>query len=131
MWLMGTPTIMFGDIEDANFEEHLKEGPYVVFDDSARDEYKNDSRVYFIKGHPVLQTALPELMKGLGVEFAGTSMMKWQEFERWGMHNLEYGTSKRRVMTVAKPLVVAGLAVAGIYALTSLVKKIINKSAQS
>ncbi|HEV8157775.1 MAG TPA: DUF362 domain-containing protein, partial [Pyrinomonadaceae bacterium] len=131
MWLKGTPTIMIGDIEDANFEEHLKEGPYVVFDDSARDEYKNDSRVYFIKGHPVLQTALPELMKGLGVEFAGTSMMKWQEFERWGMHNLEYGTSKRRVMTVAKPLVVAGLAVAGIYALTSLVKKIINKSAQS
>ncbi len=114
-----------------NFEEHLKEGPYVVFDDSARDEYKNDSRVYFIKGHPVLQTALPELMKGLGVEFAGTSMMKWQEFERWGMHNLEYGTPTRKALTVAKPLVATGFAVAGIFALMSLVKKIAKKSGQS
>ncbi len=131
IWLRGTPTIMIGDIEDANFETHLKEGPYVVFDDSARDEYKNDSRVYFIKGHPVLQTALPELMKGLGVNFAGNSMMKFEEFERWGMHNLEYGTPVRKALTVAKPLVAAGFAVAGIIALTSLVKKIAKKSGRN
>ncbi len=122
---------MIGDIEDANFETHLKEGPYVVFDDSARDEYKNDSRVYFIKGHPVLQTALPELMKGLGVNFAGNSMMKFEEFERWGMHNLEYGTPVRKALTVAKPLVAAGFAVAGIAALISLVKKTAKKSGRN
>ncbi len=127
IWLKGTPTIMIGDIEDPHFEEHLKEGPYIVFDDTAGARYKNDKRVYFIKGKPVLQTALPELMKGLGVEFAGTSMMKWQEFERWGMHNLEYGTPARKALTIAKPLA-AVFAVAGIAALTILVKKIAKKS---
>jgi len=131
MWLKGTPTIMIGDTEDPNFEEHLKEGPYIVFDDSARDEYKNDKRVYFIKGHPVLQNALPELMKGLGVNFAGTAMMKWQEFERWGMHNTEFGTPARKALTVAKPLVAAGVAVAGIVALGKLIKKITKNSTKS
>jgi uncharacterized protein (DUF362 family) len=123
MWLKGTPTIMIGDIEDAQFEEHLKEGPYIVFDDAAKEKYKNDSRVYFIKGHPVLQTALPELMKGLGVNFAGTAMMKWQEFERWGMHNTGFGTPARRALTVAKPLLAAGLVIIGIAALGKLISK--------
>lgn len=130
MWLKGTPTIMIGDIEDAQFEEHLKEGPYIVFDDAAKEKYKNDSRVYFIKGHPVLQTALPELMKGLGVNFAGTAMMKWQEFERWGMHNTEFGTPARRALTVAKPLLAAGLVVIGIAALGKLIRKT-TKTGQS
>lgn len=127
IWLKGTPTIMIGDIEDPNFEEHLQEGPYIVFDDSARPEYKNDSRVYFISGHPVLQTALPELMKGLGVSFAGNSMMKWQQFERWGMHNVEYGTPARKVVTIAKPLAAIGLAVAGIFGAAALAGKIFRE----
>ena len=122
MWLKGTPTMMIGDIEDAQFEEHLKEGPYIVFDDSAQDKYKNDSRVYFIKGHPVLQNALPELMKGLGVNFAGTAMMKWQEFERWGMHNTEFGTPARKAVTIAKPLLAAGIVAVGIVAFVKLIK---------
>ena len=42
------------------------EGPYVVFDDAARPEYKNDPRVHFVPGHPVLRTAMPELFKGTG-----------------------------------------------------------------
>lgn len=130
MWLKGTPTIMIGDIEDAQFEEHLKEGPYIVFDDAAKEKYKNDSLVYFVKGHPVLQTALPELMKGLGVNFAGTAMMKWQEFERWGMHNTEFGTPARRALTVAKPLLTAGLVVAGVAALGKLIRKT-TKTGQS
>jgi uncharacterized protein (DUF362 family) len=113
IWLKGTPTIMIGDVEDPNFEEHLKEGPYVVFDDCARPEYKNDPRVYFISGHPVLQTAMPELMKGLGVNWPGQTVMRWEQFERRGMHNLKYGTTVRKVLTISQPLAVAGLALAG------------------
>jgi hypothetical protein len=110
-WLKGTPTIMIGDIEDPNFEEHLREGPYVVFDDAAQAKYKKDKRVYFVPGHPVLQTALPELMKGLGVGFAGNTIMKWQQFERWGMHNVERGTPARKAVTIAKPLAAIALIV--------------------
>src|SRR5215207_8204792 len=113
IWLKGTPTIMIGDIEDPHFEEHLKEGPYVVFDDSARPEYKNDPRVYFIPGHPVLQTAMPELMKGLGVNWPGQAMMKWEQFERRGMHNLQYGTTVRKVLSISRPLVIGGLVATG------------------
>jgi uncharacterized protein (DUF362 family) len=113
IWTKGTPTIMMGDIEDPNFEEHLHEGPYVVFDDAARPEYKNDPRVHFVPGHPVLRTAMPELMKGLGVEIPGKASMKWQQLERRGMHNLEYGTVARKAATVAAPLAVAALALVG------------------
>lgn len=115
---------MIGDVEDPNFEEHLNEGPYIVFDDAARDKYKNDPRVYFIQGHPVLQTALPELMKGLGVNFMGNAAMKWQEFERWGMHNVEYGTPARKTLTISKPLAAVGLLAAGIYGASVLFGKI-------
>jgi uncharacterized protein (DUF362 family) len=114
IWLKGTPTIMIGDAEDPNFEEHLKEGPYVVFDDSARPEYKNDPRVYFISGHPVLQTAMPELMKGLGVDWPAQTMMKWEQFERRGMHDLKYGTPLRKTLAISQPLAVAGLTIAGL-----------------
>jgi uncharacterized protein (DUF362 family) len=124
IWLKGTPTIMIGETEDPNFEEHLKEGPYVVFDDAARPEYKNDPRVHFVTGHPVLQTALPELMKGLGVNFLGNAAMKWQQFERWGMHNVQYGTMMHKAMTLAKPIVAAGAAVAG----AALIAALLNRS---
>ena len=110
IWLKGTPTIMIGRIEDPQFEQHLREGPYVVFDDAALDKYKNDPRVYFVPGHPVLQTALPELMKGLGLSYLGNAAMEWQQFERWGMENVRYGTPVRRALTVAKPLALVGLA---------------------
>ncbi|HEY7159561.1 MAG TPA: DUF362 domain-containing protein, partial [Gemmataceae bacterium] len=101
IWLKGTPTIMIGSVEDPKFEEHLKEGPYLVFDDAARPEYKNDPRVYFVPGHPVLRDAMPELLKGLGVNLPGNAVMKWQQFQRWGMHNLEYGSPSRRLATIA------------------------------
>src|SRR5215216_5504461 len=52
IWLKGTPTIMIGEVDDPHFEEHLKEGPYVVFDNSAKPQYKNDPRVHFVPGHP-------------------------------------------------------------------------------
>ncbi len=77
-----------------------------------------------------MQTALPKLMKGLGVNFVGTAMMKWQEFERWGMHNTEFGTPARRALTVTKPLLAAGLVVIGIAALGKLIRKT-TKTGQS
>jgi uncharacterized protein (DUF362 family) len=123
IWLRGTPTIMIGNVDDPHFEEHLEEGPYVVFDDAAREEYKNDPRVHFVPGHPVLQIALPELMKGLGVEFLGRSAMRWQQFERRGMHALEYGTPQRKAIEVAKPLAIAGLAIAGVVGLGSMLRR--------
>jgi uncharacterized protein (DUF362 family) len=124
IWLKGTPTIMIGKTDDPNFEEHLREGPYVVFDDAAREKYKFDPRVYFVPGHPVLQMALPELMKGLGVDFLGSATMKWQQFERRGMHNLQYGSPKRKIVSIAKPLAAIGLAGIGAIALNKLRKQI-------
>jgi uncharacterized protein (DUF362 family) len=130
IWLKGTPTIMIGETDDPNFEEHLKEGPYIVFDDASKPEYKNDSRVYFVSGHPVLQTALPELMKGLGVNWLGQTAMQWQQFERRGMHNLTYGSPARKAISIVKPLGIAGLAVAGIIGLSKL-KKRFSKAGRS
>ena len=123
IWLKGTPTIMVGEIDDPRFEEHLKEGPYVVFDDAAKPKYKSDPRVYFVGGHPVLQTAMPELMKGLGVDLPGNAVMKWEQFERWGKHNLAYGTSARRIVTLAKPLLALGAAVGGVVALRAALNR--------
>jgi uncharacterized protein (DUF362 family) len=122
IWLKGTPTFMLGAIEDPHFEEHLREGPYIVCDDAAKPEYKNDPRVYFIGGHPVLQTALPQLMKGLGVKWPGQAMMKWQQFERWGRHNVKYGSTGHKALSLAKPLLVAGLAAASVAGVTALIR---------
>ncbi|HEX5220732.1 MAG TPA: DUF362 domain-containing protein [Verrucomicrobiae bacterium] len=116
MWLKGTPTIMIGEVDDPNFEEHLREGPYLVFDDCAKPKYKTDPRVYFVPGHPVLRDAMPELMKGLGVSAAGKTMMKWEEFERRTIHNLHYGTARRRIRTIGRPLAAAGVIGLGIAA---------------
>jgi hypothetical protein len=123
IWAKGTPTIMVGEIEDPHFEQHLSEGPYVVVDDAALPHYKNDPRVHFIAGHPVLRTAMPELIKGLGAELSGKGFMKWQQFQRRGMHNLEYGTARRKAMTIAKPVAAAMLAGAAVAGVAALVKK--------
>ena len=116
IWMKGTPTIMIGDVEDPHFEEHLREGPYVVFDNAARPQYKHHPKVHFVPGHPVLQTAMPELMKGLGVEYPGKALMKWQQFEQWGRHNVGYGTPARKALTFAKPLAALGIGVAAVVA---------------
>lgn len=57
----GTPTILIGDAEDTEFESHLQEGPYIVFDDAAQPRYKTDPRVHFIPGHPVGNGATRQL----------------------------------------------------------------------
>jgi hypothetical protein len=113
IWLRGTPTIMMGAIEDPNFEEHLTEGPYVVFDDAALPKYKNDPRVYFVAGHPVLRDAMPKLQKGLGVSVPGKLVEKGQQWRLWGMHATHYGTPMRKAKTVMTPLAIAGAALAG------------------
>jgi hypothetical protein len=112
-WMRGTPTIMIGGIEDPNFEEHLKEGPYVVFDDAAFPRYKNDPRVHFVPGHPVLRDAMPELQKGLGVSLPGKIVEKGQQWRLWGMHATHYGTPLRKAKTVMTPLAIAAAALAG------------------
>ena len=104
IWLNGTPTIMIGEIDDPHFEEHLKQGPYLVFDDAAKPRYKNDPRVFFVPGHPVLRTAMPHLMVGLGARIPGNAIMQWQQFQRWGMSNLRYGTARRKAITVTEVL---------------------------
>ncbi len=130
IWLKGTPTIMIGNVEDPQFEEHLKEGPYLVFDDSAKPKYKNDARVHFVKGHPVLRDAMTGLLKGLGADgyVGGQAIMAYEELQRWGQHNLEYGTPTRKVLTIAKPLIVAGLLVAGVAWLGKLTVKNVGES---
>jgi hypothetical protein len=59
-------------------------------------------------------------MKGLGVNFLGNASMKWQQFERWGMHNVKYGTTVHKAATIAKPVAAIGLAVAGAAAIFGL-----------
>jgi uncharacterized protein (DUF362 family) len=126
MWLKGTPTIMVGAIEDPNFEQHLSEGPYIVFDDAALPKYKNDPRVYFISGHPVLRRAMPELQKGLGVSIPGNLVQKGQQWQEWFMHATEYGTPMRKAVTIAKPVAAVGLAVAALATAGLVLEKLVG-----
>jgi uncharacterized protein (DUF362 family) len=106
-------TIMLGDIEDPAFEEHLRQGPYIVIDDAARPEYKRDPRVHFIPGHPVLHAALPALRKALGVDAAAGP----------AIHAAGHGAIRKAVDATA-PLAVAALAVVGgLWGINALTRK--------
>lgn len=118
--LRGTPTIMIGAADDPDLERHLDEGPYVVFDDCAHPRYKDDPRVHFVPGHPVLQTAMPALMDALGVALPGKAVMKWQQVEEWGMSSLRYGSLRRKGITIAKVAVALGLLTLAMGAVTRL-----------
>jgi uncharacterized protein (DUF362 family) len=124
IWLKGTPTIMLGEIDDPNFEKHLAEGPYLVFDDAAKPEYKNHPGVFFVAGHPVLRQAMPNLIKGLGAEIPGNTILKLQQFHRWGMSNLKYGDAGRKAITVGETLGAVALAVAAAVGVAALAKRI-------
>ena len=115
IWWKGTPTIMIGRVEDPNFEQHLEEGPYLVFDDSALPKYKNDPRVHFVPGHPVLRDAMTGLLKGFGVDanIGGNLTMEYQQFQRRGQHELQYGTPARKALTIMKPVSVLAIAALG------------------
>ncbi len=127
--LKGTPTIMVGEADDPEFEAHLREGPYVVFDDAARPQYKSDRRVYFVPGHPVLRRAMPELMKGLGVDLPSKAVARWDKFQRATAHSLRYGSAKRKAVTIAKPLAAAGVTVAGVVVAAALIRMLASKAA--
>ena len=73
---------------------------------------------------------MPELMKGLGVELPGKGMMQWQQFQRWGMHNLEHGSFQRKARTIAKLLTVGGVAIAGFAGTGALIKKLATRQAR-
>jgi uncharacterized protein (DUF362 family) len=124
IWLKGTPTIMVGEVDDPHFEEHLREGPYIVFDNSAKPQYKHDPRVHFVPGHPVLRTAMPELMRGLGVQLPGQAVQRWQQFERRGMHELQYGSRFRQLRVIGPPLVAAGVVVAALFGMRGAARRI-------
>jgi hypothetical protein len=81
-----------------------------------------------VPGHPVLRTAMPELMKGLGVNLPGHAIMKWQQFEDRTMHNLEYGTRTRKALTLAKPIAAAALAIGAIATCAWAVSKSRNEN---
>jgi hypothetical protein len=49
--------------------------------------------------------------------------MKWEQFERWGKHNLQYGTPKRKLTTLVKPLAGAALVLAALSGASSLIKR--------
>jgi hypothetical protein len=66
---------------------------------------------------------MPELMKGLGVDLLGRAVMRWQQFERRGMHDLTYGTAKRKAISIAKPVGIAALATAALFGLNKLIKR--------
>ncbi len=123
IWLKGTLTVMVGKVDDPHFEEHLQEGPYIIFDDSAKPRYKNDPRVHFVPGHPVLRTAMPELMKGLGVKLPGQMVQRWQQFERRGIHELQYGSRSRKVRAVTRPVLAVGVIAAFVLAIRLAVKR--------
>ncbi len=131
IWLKGTPTIMVGEIDDPLFEQHLAEGPYIVFDDAAKPQYKHDPRVHFVAGHPVLDNAMEELFKGLGVEYPGQAVLRWQQFQRWGMHTAAYASARQKARTVAKALGAAGLALAGSAAVVAAVRRFAAGPARS
>ncbi len=77
-----------------------------------------------------MRDAMTGLLKGLGADanVGGQAIMASEQLQRWGQHNLEYGTLRRKVLTVAKPLAAAGIAVAGVFALTTVFKKFFGKS---
>lgn len=63
----GTPTFMFGEVEDPDFEAHLADGPYVVMGDSTLDKYKYDPRVIYVPGWPVPQSYIQhEMVERMG-----------------------------------------------------------------
>jgi hypothetical protein len=67
MTMRGRPTFLFGDAEDPEFEKHLAQGPYIVLDDAARDEYKYHPKTRFIPGAPVPQSYMQnEMIEALG-----------------------------------------------------------------
>jgi len=68
---------------------------------------------------------MPELMRGLGVRLPGHAVQRWQQFERRGMHELQYGSRFRQLRAVGRPLVIAGLiAAASLFGIRQSAKRL-------
>lgn len=66
---------------------------------------------------------MPELMKGLGVNWPGKVVMQWEQFERRGVHSVQYGTNTRKIITIAKPLLGVSAAIGGVLGATALIRR--------
>jgi hypothetical protein len=75
-----------------------------------------------------LRNAMPELVKGLGVNLTAQLTQRWQKFERRGMHELQYGSTSRRLQAIGRPLVVASLGAVSAMGLRKLVRRLRRKT---
>ncbi len=103
--LHGKPTILIGNAEDPLFEEHLREGPYLVIDDAAPDRYKGHPEVFFIPGHPVLHNLETLLLVGLRIPRLGHLALEAMGRARMADAQLEF--------TLPQPLVPVARAALG------------------
>ena len=115
-----TPTIMIGDVEDPQFDRHIQEGPYLVFDDAAKPEYKNDPRVLFVPGHPLLRDVLPDLMQGLGVEFPSRETREHSSSRR----DAPPQSTFRKIRATVSPAILAGLAILALLGIKALARRV-------
>jgi len=60
----------------------------------------------------------------LGLQYPGQAAMRWQQFERWGMSNVEYGSPARKALTVAKPLAALGLAGVAVWGAAAISRRL-------
>jgi hypothetical protein len=56
--------------------------------------------------------------------------MKWHQFERWGMHNLQYGSAPRKAKTIGTAALIAASAAAGVVGIVSLLGKVAQNGGQ-
>lgn len=116
MALRGVPTFLIGDADDPDFERHVREGPYFVIDDAAPARYRLDPRVHYLRGHPVLHTMLPELLRGLGLTVPGNLSNRAQQLVRAGEARLYYVPWWQTALETGAALaLLAGTALAGLW----------------
>ena len=76
-----------------------------------------------------MREAVTGLFSGLGVRRPGGADMKWQQFQRWGMHLLEYGSSRQVLRAAVKTAAGVGVVAAGGIALTLGIRRLRDKDA--
>jgi len=118
----GTPTFMFGEAEDPDFEEHLAEGPYVVLDDSALDKYKYDPRVVYVPGSPVPQSYMQhDMVEGMGFGPLYEPGLRLYEEGSSLLGRLKGASGPHAQRTaIAQTLGLAALAVGGVFGIRAL-----------
>jgi uncharacterized protein (DUF362 family) len=72
----GKPTFMIGAVEDPDLESHVAEGPYFAIDDAVLEQYRSDSRIVFIGGHPATHNIFPYIFRRLAVPRVGPAALQ-------------------------------------------------------